>query len=402
MKTANALPYYITWSKQKNATPLQVLATSKFCLKTKKYGELYDLSSLSFHASFSLRPTQIQQRIAQELKLMPLVSSKASYPLKNKVTTDLIKLINLKGGKIFYTVSGAEAIENALKLARHLTKRTKILAREKSYHGATMGALAATGDWRNEGHVLPRDLTLRMPEPANDLQGEQLRALIEKEGPEHIAALCVETVSGANGVDSYPASWWQAVQKLRDKYGFKLIVDEVICGFYRLGTPFGFQYFGVTPDLVVMAKAISAGIVPFGAVWTGPEFVEYYQDNLFSFGLTQYANPIGLASLAGVLELCKSSSFKKTLKANSKLLHQELERWQKEGLLVTHKKVGMLACASFERALAPEEIYSAGLYLVSKGNDLILCPALNYPTPLLKKQLFKLESLLKKSKGTKR
>ena len=125
-----------------------------------------------------------------------------------RVTRRLADLLQLDGGKIFYTVSGAESVENALKIARHFSGRPLVLARRRSYHGATLGAMSVSGDWRSMPHLNFDAGTARIPEPHDDPHGTRTRSIVEELGPGNIAAVIVEPISGVNGVVIPPDSWW--------------------------------------------------------------------------------------------------------------------------------------------------------------------------------------------------
>src|SRR5690606_31748716 len=123
-------------------------------------------------------------------------------------------------------------------IARDISKKQIVLARSRSYHGATLGALSVTGDWRNEAHQTVSDWTVRIPEPSEDPDLEKTKAIIEETGAENIAAFCLESITGANGVIIPPQSWWDGINKLAKQYDLFLIIDEVLCGFERTGKPF--------------------------------------------------------------------------------------------------------------------------------------------------------------------
>jgi taurine---2-oxoglutarate transaminase len=288
--------YFYTWTNQTKVQNFYLRSTKGHQLVLANNKIAYDLSSMSCQVSFGYSCENILSAIQTQLKTLPMASPKADFPLKSEVTDDLINLINLEG-KIFYTVSGAESVENAIKMARQIKKQNIIVARQKSYHGATLGALSLTGDWRNKDHQTIDDWTLRIPEPCDDPDATKAIDIINKCGIDKIAAICLETITGGNGVYLASKTWWDNISTFSKTNKIFLILDEVICGFYRTGKAFGFQHYDLQPDFITLSKSISGGYVPFGAVWTSSEVAHYYDKNVLSSGLTNYAHPLGLAAL---------------------------------------------------------------------------------------------------------
>jgi taurine---2-oxoglutarate transaminase len=222
-----------------------------------------------------------------------------------------------------YTLGGAEANENAIKLARAATGRHKILARYRSYHGATHGAMAATGDprrWPWEPMLMPGVVHFFDPYryrsalhpgqadiPEDRFAGDylaHLEEIITLEGPETIAAILLETVTGTNGVIIPPEGYLQGVRSLCDRHGILLICDEVMSGFGRTGAWFAVDHWGVVPDMITMAKGLTSGYAPLGAVAMRPAIAQTFAHKVFQGGLTYNGHPISLAAaIANILVL---------------------------------------------------------------------------------------------------
>jgi taurine--2-oxoglutarate transaminase len=214
--------------------------------------------------------------------------------------------------KFFYTLSGAEANENAVKLARGYTGRQKIITRYRSYHGATAGAITLTGDprrWANEpgmpGVVRVFDpykyrSPLYQTGDSDEIFArkclEQIEEVIMYEGPQTIAAVLIETITGTNGLIVPPDGYLQGLRHLCDKYGILLICDEVMAGFGRAGEWFAVNHWQVVPDLMTMAKGLSSSYLPLGAVAISEKIAAYYHDKVFYGGLTGHAHPMCLAA----------------------------------------------------------------------------------------------------------
>lgn len=218
--------------------------------------------------------------------------------------------------KTFFCLGGAEANENAIKMARLYTGRHKILAHYVSYHGATHGAIALTGDnrrWPVEPtmpgvvHVL-NPYCYRCPfgwtlDTCHRECIDHIEEVIQYEGPEHIAAILLEGVVGSNGIIVPPDDYWPRMREICDKYGILLISDEVMSGFGRTGKWFAVDNWDVAPDIISMAKGITAGYVPLGAVVVSEKIAQHFEDNTLWCGLTYSAHPLSCAAGVAVIKV---------------------------------------------------------------------------------------------------
>ncbi|MBY0412949.1 MAG: aminotransferase class III-fold pyridoxal phosphate-dependent enzyme, partial [Bdellovibrionales bacterium] len=295
---------------------------------------------------------------------------------KNETTFELLNYMGKLEGKIFYTTGGAETVENALKIARDITKKKIVLARQTSYHGATLGALGVTGDWRNSSHELPQDWVVRIPEPHAEDAIKKTREIILKTGGDKIAAIIIETVTGGNGVYYGDQHWWSGIRALCDEFGILLIMDEVVCGFGRTGKAFGYMHYNVLPDMICLAKGITGGMIPFGALWTNSKIANHYEENILSCGLTNYAHPLGMAALKGVLEIVKDSDFQANLVKVEKLFAHLLDDLKTLKPVKEIRVKGMLAAVDLDRTIDAKKFFEKGIYLVAQKNRIILAPPL--------------------------
>jgi taurine---2-oxoglutarate transaminase len=218
------------------------------------------------------------------------------------------KLAEIAPGDIdafFFTNAGAEANENAFKIARAVTGRQKILARYRSYHGGTAAAIAATGEpraWSQPPmpgfvHVLdPYHGVARGWDDDAAASLAYLEEVIQLEGPHTIAAFILETVTGTNGVLVPPDGYLQGVRALCDKYGILMIADEIMSGFGRTGRWFAVEHWGVVPDLITMAKGLTSSYVQLGAVGVRRPIADYFKDKMFPGGLTYSSHPVACAA----------------------------------------------------------------------------------------------------------
>ncbi len=222
---------------------------------------------------------------------------------------------------VFFTLGGAEANENAIKAARLFTGRHKILARYRSYHGATHGAMSLTGDprrWPNEPGMSgvvrvmdPRPLTYSFGDDEEALVANHLTYLeevIRFEGPHTIAAMFIETVTGTNGILPPPRGYLRGLRALLDKYGILLVCDEVMCAFGRTGKWFAFEHGDIVPDILTMAKGLTSSYVPLGAMAVSRRIADHFEANVFWGGLTYNAHPFCLEVADAVLDVMEEEN----------------------------------------------------------------------------------------------
>jgi len=218
------------------------------------------------------------------------------------------KLAELAPGDIdvfFFTNGGADAVENAVKLARLYTGRHKIMARYRSYHGATAGGMTLTGDprrWANEPGIPG---VVRVLDPYHGVQRgwddaatslAMIEEVIQLEGPPTIAAFILESVTGTNGILIPPPGYMEGVRTLCDKYGILMIADEVMAGFGRTGKWFAIDHWAVVPDLMTMAKGLTSAYLPLGAVGMRQKIADHFKDKVFYGGLTYGNHPVACAT----------------------------------------------------------------------------------------------------------
>jgi taurine--2-oxoglutarate transaminase len=259
------------------------------------------------------------------------------------------KLAQLMPGdldKVFFTLGGAEANENALRLARAVTGRHKVIARYRSYHGATAGAVALTGDprrWANDigdagvVHVLdPHHGPQREVDSAEDSL-RYLEETIELEGPKTIAAFFLETVVGTNGILIPPDGYLQGVRALCDRYGILMVCDEIMSGFGRTGEWFAVNHWKIVPDMMTMAKGLTSSAVPLGAVAMRPWIAEHFEKNVFYGGLTYNSHPLACAAALGTIQAYEEDDMVGNARRMGPLMKRHHETLKKK-----HPSVGLV------------------------------------------------------------
>jgi len=314
-----------TWSAQATINPIPVKrATGVYFwdVHDKRYLDFNSMTMCVNIGHGNERVIKAMQDQAAELPYAAPGMTTKIRALASKVLAEITPHQALT--KILFTLGGADANENAIKLARGYTKRHKILARYRSYHGATAGAMAVTGDPRRVAwepnlmtgvvHFLDpyryRSTFHRSnPEiPEEEFTRDYLNHLEEiilYEGPETIAAVLMESVTGTNGIIIPPQGYMQGVRALCDKYGIVMIADEVMSGFGRTGKWFGVQHWDVVPDIMTMAKGLTSAYAPLGAVAMKPEIAAAFDEQPFVSGLTYTSHPISLAAAVANIQVIR-------------------------------------------------------------------------------------------------
>jgi taurine--2-oxoglutarate transaminase len=242
--------------------------------------------------------------------------------------------------KTFFTLGGADAIENAMKIARLYTGRQKVLARYRAYHGATFGALSAGGDPRrlaNEPGVpwvvhIHDPYAYRSPiyrqrtaEEGDEILADLVEETVLYEGPDQVAAILLEGYSGSNGIIQGGDAFWRRIEEICRKYSILLVVDEVMSGFGRTGEWFGVNHYPyVRPDIMAMAKGLTSGYVPLGATMVSDEVAAYFEMNTLWCGLTCSAHAVACAAAIANIEVYREQNLIERSREMGKVLRAGL------------------------------------------------------------------------------
>jgi taurine--2-oxoglutarate transaminase len=305
-----------TWSAQAKVNPIAIKRAQGvyfWDIEGKKY---LDLNSMTMCVNVGHGEQRIIQAMSDQIQQLPYAAPGMATNVRS-LASKLVADISPGGAltKVLFTLGGADANENAIKLARGYTGRFKILTRYRSYHGATAGAMAATGDtrrWMWEPLLMPGVVHFLDPYryrstfhqsnpniPEEEFTQDYLNHLeeiVQYEGPETIAGILMESVTGTNGIIIPPAGYMQGVRALCDKYGILMIADEVMSGFGRTGKWFAVNHWNIIPDIMTMAKGLTSAYAPLGAVAMKPEIASAFDDRVFESGLTYTSHPVSLAA----------------------------------------------------------------------------------------------------------
>jgi taurine---2-oxoglutarate transaminase len=297
---------FYTWTAQRDAVPLEIVGGSGARFRTADGGEWIDLGSVTWNAGLGHgHPAMLRALVAAAQRGL-IAPPSGVFPDKVSAAERLAAVApaGLASGKVFFCLSGAEANENAVKMARQVTGRRKIVFRSRSYHGATLGMLSFSGDPRRKPFDpgLPDGVCWEDPYSATP-HPDDLEALLLREGPDTVAAVLLEGVVGANGVRVPPPGYFRRIRQICDRFGVLYIDDEVLSGFGRTGRWFAIDRDGVAPDLLTCAKGLTGGYAPGGAVVVSERIARHFEGATLSCGLTAYAHPLTCAAIAAAIDV---------------------------------------------------------------------------------------------------
>ncbi len=281
--------------------------------------EWLDFSSQLVNVNIGHQHPRLVAAIQEQAALLTTISPPTANLARGEAAKRITDLAPSGFNKVFFTNGGADANENAIRMARQFTGRDKVVSTYRSYHGNTGSAVVATGDWRrvpNEyarGHVhtfgpylYRSEFWATTPEEESERALRHLTRVVESEGPASIAAILLETVPGTAGVLVPPPGYLAGVRALADKHGIMLILDEVMCGFGRTGNWFAFDAHAVVPDLITFAKGVNSGYVPVGGVIISDAIAAHFDDVVFPGGLTYSGHPLAMASIIASIDTMKA------------------------------------------------------------------------------------------------
>lgn len=329
-----------SWSKQRGINPIPIEKADGIYMWDFDGNRYSDMSSqlVNLNVGHNCRPIieAIKEQAEKYCYLSPSYGSEPRAELAKMV----IDLMPDNMGKVFFTNGGADANENAIKMARMYTGRNKVFSRYRSYHGSTFGAGNLTGEPRRyplepgiPGFVHFFDpyvyrepvIKFESEKQAAEYYVAKLREQVIYEGPDSVAAIVMETITGSNGVIIPPDGYLQGVRKICDEFGIMMICDEVMAGWGRTGKMFAFENFGVKPDIVSFAKGVTCGYVQLGGVAVSKEIAAYFDDHLLSCGLTYSAHPLACAAGVACVNYYKEANILENVNKVGKVLGEILE-----------------------------------------------------------------------------
>jgi taurine---2-oxoglutarate transaminase len=352
-----------SWSVQSAVDPIAIDHAEGIYLYTPEGQRIIDFNSQLMSVNIGHGDRRVIDAINEQALKLQYVQPAFATEVRARLGAKLAEILPGDMDKVFFTLGGAEAVENAIKFARHATGRYKVLARYRSYHGATLGAMTLTGDprrWANEPGLVG---VVRYPdthrwgeaEPrpvAESLEG--LEDVIRYEGPHTIAAVFLETIVGTNGILIPPDGYLQGVREICDRHGILMVADEVMAGFGRTGRWFAIDHWDVTPDLMTMAKGLTSSYLPLGAVAMRPSVAEVFQDKMFYGGLTYSSHPVSLAAALATIGVYEEDGLIEHAAALGLVMQAHHERLAaKHPSVGAHRNLGLFGILDLVRSRDP-------------------------------------------------
>jgi taurine---2-oxoglutarate transaminase len=307
-----------SWSAQAQINPMDI-AAAEGCYVWDYDGNRYlDLSSQLVNVNIGHQHPKVVKAIQDQAAKLATIAPQHANDVRSEAAKRIVDVAPDGMNKVFFTNGGADANENAIRMARIHTGKEKVLSAYRSYHGNTAVAIQATGDprrWPNEyamhqvhffgPYPYRSSFWSTTPEQESERALQHLEQIIQFEGPGTIAAILLESVVGTAGVLIPPPGYMEGVRALCDTYGIVFIADEVMAGFGRTGKWFAFQHFNVTPDLITFAKGSNSGYVPVGGVIISDAISATFDDRVFPGGLTYSGHPLAAASIVASIDAMK-------------------------------------------------------------------------------------------------
>lgn len=310
----------------------------------------YDMSSQLCNVNLGYGNKEIIKAVQEQVEILPYIAPAYASGPRSELAKLLIDLAPKNIKKVFFTCGGSDANEAAINMARTVTGRSKIFSRYRSYHGSTLGSGNLSGDPRRfalenpaangfikfiDPYVYREDIEFENDKEASKYYLDRLRNQIMYEGPENIAAIFVETITGANGVIIPPDGYLQGVREICNEYGIIMVCDEVMAGFGRTGKMFAFEHWGIEPDIITFAKGVTCGYVQLGGIMISEKIADYYNDNVFQYGLTYSGHSLACAAGVASVKYYKEANILENVNKVGKVLANILDDLKEK-----HKCIG--------------------------------------------------------------
>jgi len=417
-----------SWSKQKGLNPIPVEKAEGIYLWDFDGKRYTDMSSQLVNLNLGHGNREIAAAIKEQADKYCYLSPAYGSEPRGSLAKMLIELMPDNMGKVFFTNGGADANENALKMARMYTGRYKVFSRYRSYHGSTFGAGNLTGEPRRyplepgipgfvkffDPYIYRESVQFKSEREASNYYLEKLREQIVYENASSVAAIVLETVTGSNGIIIPPEGYMEGVRKICDDYGIIMICDEVMTGFGRTGKMFGFEHFGIKPDMVTFAKGVTCGYIPLGGVAVSKKIAKHFDENLLSCGLTYSGHPLACAAGVVCVDYYTKHKILDNVNKGSKVLAAILKKLKQK-----HASVGDVRCIGLfagielvkdKKTKEPLVPYGADPKGVMKGiismlagkgfmtysheNVILVCPPLIITPAQIEEEMVKMDEVL--------
>jgi taurine--2-oxoglutarate transaminase len=348
-----------SWSKQKGINPIAVKYAEGVYLYDYDGKRYLDFSSGLMNVNIGHGNQRVTAAVARQMQEVSYVTPSCVTRARGELGRRLAEITPGNLQKTLFTVCGATAIDNAIKLARMYTGRHKIIARYRAFHGASYGAMTAGGDPRKlaaDAQQMPNVVHVEDPYCYRCPWGKEITSchrecvshiqrVIEFEGPENVAAILMEGESGSSGCIKYPPDYLQKIRALCDQYGILLIMDEVMSGFGRTGKWFAAELHGIVPDMIATAKGITAGYLPLGALIVTDKIADHFNDRTLMLGLTYSAHPVACAAGVEVLKIYEDEHLIENAAEMGRYIDHRMEELkQQHSSIGDFRNTGLLGC----------------------------------------------------------
>jgi len=351
---------FFSWSIQNAVKPVTIDHANGVYLHSTDGRKMIDFSSQLMNVNIGHGRSEVADAVLAQMQKVSFIAPSFATEVRGKLGAKLAEITPGNLSKTFFTLGGAEAIENAIKLARLYTGRHKIITQYRSYHGATMGAISAGGDPRklkidmnqvpNMVHV-ENPYSYRCPWYSKDPEEcgqraiQNLKNTILYEGPHNIAAIIMEGESGTSGCIKYPPMYLKHVKALCEEYGILFIADEVMSGFCRTGKWFGVDNHEITPDIMCFAKGLTSGYIPMGGMIVSKDIANHFDDKYLPLGLTYSAHSVACAAALAVIEVYEKENLCERAVMMGRYIDEKMEVLQsKHPSIGDWRNTGMLGC----------------------------------------------------------
>lgn len=367
-----------SWSKQRNINPTPVAKAEGIYFWDYDGNRYTDMSSQLVNLNIGFANKEVNEAIKEQVDNYCFVGPSYGSEPRAKLAKKIIDLMPDNMGKVFFTNAGAESNENAIKMARMFTGKSKVFSRYRSYHGSSFGAGNLTGEPRRyplepgipgfvkffDPYIYREAIDFPSEEAATKYYLTKLREQIIYEGPNSVAAIVMESITGSNGIIIPPVGYMPGVRAICDEFGIMMICDEVMTGWGRTGKMFGFENFDVKPDIVTFAKGVTCGYVPLGGVVVSKAIAEYFDDNLLSCGLTYSGHPLACAAGVACIDFYEKSNILDNVNVVGKVLGEKLEEMKEKHPCVGDVRyIGLFSAVELVKDKATKEA------LVAYGKD---------------------------------
>ncbi|MBL4716260.1 MAG: aminotransferase class III-fold pyridoxal phosphate-dependent enzyme [Bacteroidia bacterium] len=349
-----------SWSKQSGLNPISAERAEGVYVYDRDGNKIIDFSSQLMNVNIGHGHPKVRKAVIKQMDELSYVYPGMATKARGLLGKKLAEITPGNLQKTFFTLGGAEAIENAIKLARIYTGRHKIITQYRSYHGATYGAITAGGDPRKfpmDSQQLPNVVHVENPyayrcpwgtstaEECGKMCAENLERVIQYENPGSIAAILMEGESGSSGCIKYPKGYWKMVKEIADKYGILIICDEVMSGFGRTGKWFGIDHHEVEPDIMCMAKGLTSGYIPLGAMIVSDKIAEHFNEIPMPLGLTYSAHAVGCAAALAVIDIYEEENLLENAAKMGNYMEERVEEMKSQHPSIgDYRNTGLLGC----------------------------------------------------------